>query len=256
MLSVCVLLTTMGLGAIPELTEPQQIQLDTAQDGYLPDEPAWTGLLTSVSGWDPAEAVRNDIPGSTIPQYSRLLETPAAYRGGLFHIKGFYAGRQRELRTMRSGPWGESLVEWGVAVDSDTVAMVYLVSPDSEIQPPREGQTVRLTARFYKLWTDTDADGVERTYPVFVGRSAAVVDSGRAGGRGHVVVVGGVVVLTGLLFLVMLGRKRWGGGASKRERVLERLRDHAGEAEMDEELNGLPDDPAEALEQLDRGRDV
>ncbi|MEM9417447.1 MAG: hypothetical protein AAGA25_00150 [Planctomycetota bacterium] len=256
MLSICVLLTTISLGAIPELTEPQQIQLDTAQDGYLPDEPAWTGLLTSVASWDPAVAVRNDIPGSTIPQYHRLLEAPAEYRGGLFHIKGFYAGRQRELRTMRSGPWGDSLVEWGVAVDSDTVAMIYLVSPDSEIQPPREGQTVRLTARFYKLWTDTDADGVERTYPVFVGRSAVVVDSGRMGGRGHVVVVGGVVVLTGLLFLVMLGRKRWGGGATKRERVLERLREHpAGEAEPSE-LEGLSDDPAEALGQLDQSRNV
>lgn len=254
----------MNLSAIPDLTAAQQTQLATADDTRAPDEPAWTGLLVSVATWDPAEAARGFVPGATMPDYGKLLAEPGAYRGELFVVEGRYAGRQREMRTRRAGPWGESLVEWGVLPKhagpgerQDVVAMVYLVDPAGEITPPREGQTVRLAARFYKTWTDVDADGVPRTYPVFVGRSASVVGEASGGGRGHVAIVGGVIVLSGLLFLVMLARKRRGGpagGAAQRERVLERLRQDADDAEFETSADDLPDDPAAALEQLERSR--
>lgn len=259
------LLTAMNLGAIPDLTAAQQTQLATADDTRVPDEPAWTGLLTSVATWDPDEGARGFVPGAIAADYEKLLAEPGAYRGALFVIEGRYAGRQRETRTLRAGPWGESLVEWGViaavgeaGVDAgEVVAMVYLVDPDGRITPPREGQTVRMAARFYKLWTDVDADGVARTYPVFVGRSASVVGEASGGGRGNVAIVGGVIVLSGLLFLVMLARSRRGGKAgqaSQRERVLERLRQDADDAELETSADDLPDDPAAALEQLEKSR--
>lgn len=241
--------------AIPELNEAQRVQLDTAEDGYLPDEPAWTGLLTSVATWDPVEAAAGDVPGATVPDYDHLLVEPEAYRGDLFVIKGFYAGRQRRLLTARTGPWGDALVEWGVEVRSNTIVMVYLVSPDAEVVPPREGQTVRLAARFYKLWTDVDAEGVERTYPVFVGRSAMVVE-GPSGSSGvGAMVVGAVVVLAGLLGVVMVMRRRAvGRGATRREAIRRRLREEAQDYDEQGEGNDqtLPRDPAEALEQLGR----
>ncbi|MEM9915333.1 MAG: hypothetical protein AAF911_10250 [Planctomycetota bacterium] len=244
-----------AVGAIPDLSNAQQVQLDTADDTRPPDEPAWTGLLANVASWDPAEAVRNDVPGSTVPDYTKLLAEPEAYRGDLFVIKGAYAGRQRVMPTVRSGPWGDSLVEWGVGVDSDTVAMVYFVNPDGEMTPPREGQTVRLIARFYKLWVDVDADGVERTYPVFVGRSAAIVGQDTGGRVGAAVLVGSIIILAGVLFLVMMLRARLGGQASRREKVQARLRDEAESwAEDAGHVEPLPDDPAEALEQLEQHR--
>ncbi|MEM1446940.1 MAG: hypothetical protein AAGF84_12855 [Planctomycetota bacterium] len=252
-------MSLLGVGpaarAIPDLTEAQQVQLDTADDTRPPDEPAWTGLLANVASWNPVEAVRDDVPGSTVPDYAKLSAEPDAYRGDLFVIKGAYAGRQREVSTVRRGPWGDSLVEWGVGVDSDTVAMVYFVSPEGEMTPPREGQAVRLVARFYKLWVDVDADGVERTYPVFVGRSAAVVGQDTGGRVGATVLVGGIVMLAGVLFLVMMLRARLGGQASRREKVQSRLRDEAESwAEDADHSEPLPDDPAEALERLEQHR--
>ncbi len=268
--STVLLLGTAESAAIPALTEAQVIQLDTAADGLRPDEPAWTGLLSSVATWDPAEAVRGFVPGAAVPDYGKLLAEPGAYRGALLVIEGRYAGRQRETRTQRAGPWGESLKEWGVVVrpepdesgdesGDEFVAVVYLVDPEGRITPPREGQTVRVLSRFYKTWTDVDADGVPRIYPVFVGRSATVVESAGSTGRGSIVVVGGVVVMAGLLGLVMLARKRRAGRPSKRERVLERLRgaaDEEGEETVSRSVNReLPDDPAAALAQLERSRD-
>lgn len=255
-------------GAVPELTEAQRVQLDTAEDGYLPDEPAWTGLLTNVAAWDPGEAAVGYVPGAAVPDYGKIVAEPGEHRGGLFVVEGRYAGRQRVMKTQRAGAWGDSLVEWGVVIpankpeasagdaSSEVVAVVYLVEPQGGIDPPREGQAVRILTRFYKLWTDVDAEGVERTYPVFVGRSASVIDGGTVTGRGGGVVVGGVVVLGGLLFLVLLAKARSGAKASRRERVLERLRHETDEdPPADDDADGLPDDPAAALARLEQRAD-
>lgn len=255
-------------GVIPPLSAEQTIQLATADDTRPPDEPAWTGLLTNIASWNPATAgvgswvnEAGDLPAK--PNYPALLEAPAAYRGDLFVVEGKYAGRQREMRTLRGGPWGESLKEWGVVVTPDTgepggefVAMVYLVDPQGKITPPREGQTVRMLTRFYKTWTDVDAGGVERAYPVFVGRSASVVENAAAAGRGNLLIVGGVGALAAVLVLLMLARKRRAGRASKREAVLERLRREVDDTEDQDSIEGLPDDPAAALAQLERSQNA
>lgn len=243
-------------GGIPDLTESQRIQLDTAEDGHRPDEPAWTGLLSSVATWAPSEAAAGYVPGATVPDFEKLTADPGQFRGDLFVLEGRYAGRQRLMLTQRSGPWGEALVEWGLVTPGGRVVMVYLVDPAGEMVPPREGRTVRLAARFYKLWTDVDADGHAATYPVFVGRSAAVVEASSPRGFGAAV-VGAVVVLAVLLAGVMLMRRRWGGrGAARREEVRQRLRREAERfEENDDGQEGLPDDPAAALEYLERRDD-
>ncbi|MEM1108030.1 MAG: hypothetical protein AAGH99_04985 [Planctomycetota bacterium] len=254
---------------VPDLTEAQRIQLATAEDGYLPDEPAWTGLLINVASWPPDEVGDVFVPGAAVPDYGKLLAEPGAYRGDLFVVEGRFAGRSRELRTQRPGPWGEYLTEWGVVVSAEAagtadevVAVLYLVDPEGRLETPREGQAVRGLTRFYKLWTDTDAEGNERTYPVFVGRSAGVVgDAATSGTSGPTsLIFGGVVAMAGLLVVVLVAKARAGSREGRRERALKRLRRQAAEEDGHDrddafDSEDLPDDPAEALEQLERQRD-
>ena len=255
-------------GVVPSLTEAQYVQLATADDTRPPDEPAWYGLLANVASWPTPDADSTEAAGpvalsketsgdGAVPDYTALLDEPAAHRGELKVVEGRFAGRQRRLRVLRDGPWGQALTEWGVVVDPaagggrERVAVVYLVDPNGRQATPRENQRVQVLTRFYKLWQDVDADGQATTYPVFVGRYAALIEPEAAARRGMFrdLLVAAIVVL----MVSLLGVRWWArrlGATRRRRREAWQRSPMADEMDADDEVV-LPSDPAEALAALD-----
>ena len=286
MMWLFVMLVGGVLGAIPPLDAGQRTQLETASEAAGPDEAGLYALLANVAKWeigrDKGTEGRRDeggeggLPaGVARPDWGALLAEPGAFRGDLFLVEGRYAGRQRRVELVRPGVWGGAVTEWGVVVDGtsgggeasggEVVAVVYFVDPMGEMVPPAggEGARVRTVGRFYKVWTDRDAAGAERRYPVFVARSAEVVQGGAGGGLpggsgAATAVFAAVLVLAAVLFMVKrMGRQRR-GVASRRPGLSHRAeRDDPQHDEVEDEsedVQPLPADPAEALERL-RGAD-
>lgn len=251
-------------GVAPPLTEAQAIQLATADDTRPPDEPAWYGLLSNIASW-PAEMQITRGPhsaedgGAVMPDYAALFDDPAAHRGELVVVEGRFAGRQRRQVVLREGPWGRALTEWGVVVDpkpgggQERIVIVYLIDPDGRQAVPRRNQRVQILARFYKLWNDVDADGNPATYPVFVGRAAALIEPETVAASQifRQLIVGAIIVLTAGMFGIRWWARRR-RVAGRRPRVGERRRaESRPDAFDDEDGPPLPDDPAEALAALD-----
>jgi hypothetical protein len=233
---------------VAELTAEQRVQLATADDRRLPDEPALYPLLANVASWEPgaARAVAEGDDASP-PDWASLVDSPGDYRGRLLVVEGRYAGRPRRQALRRAGPWGGSVLEWGLvtraADGGEVVALVYLVDAAGRITPPRDGARVRVAGRFYKVWTDRDAGGEPRVYPVFVGREPVVV-AAAAGGPGRGVIVVGLLAAVGALAAL----RWWAWRGRRRARPRRALRNRDNESSGD--VRELPDDPAEALRAL------
>ncbi|MEO1237189.1 MAG: hypothetical protein AAFX76_10410 [Planctomycetota bacterium] len=233
---------------LPGLGEEEIAQLATADDTRPPDEPALYPLLRNAAKWDP-EAVRAAERSAATPDWSDVVDDAAAHRGEVVRVEGSYAGRQRRVELLRAGPWGEKVTEWGIVVGRGTaqerVVVVYLVNPSDAPVAPRAGASVRLVGRFFKTWTDRDAKGQQRRYPVVVARSASVVSTSSSGGAAPALVAAVVVLLAGLFAV------RWwtrGTGGHRRQGA---RREGADRIDAGTEYD-LPEDPAEALEQLER----
>lgn len=203
MLAFVVMLAWTSLAGLPPLTEPQRVQLDTADDadrGW--DLPALYPLLDNAASWDLDPAAL--VPGSIVLDTEAVLRQPGPHRGRVMIVEGRLA-EARELKLLRPGRWGETVMRWVVQVDPqrDEVVVVLLTHP-----PPRPplGARVRMPARFYKLWPSRTIDGEPITYITLVGHGAAVLDAGpsapadAARGSG-----GGSVGLLLLLSLVVAG---------------------------------------------------
>ena len=135
-----------GFPGVSALSGGQRVQLGTAVDGGLPDEPALYALLANVAGWDTGRGgPTDDIRRLSGAGYAAALADPAAMRGELVVVEGKYAGRQRRMKLLRPNPaavsraipgtipgtipgaipgagagvgWGEALTEWGVVVEA------------------------------------------------------------------------------------------------------------------------------------------
>jgi hypothetical protein len=250
------ILMTAVLGLGP-LSEGRRVQLDTAQDGWRPDEPALYALLPEVMTWQPEELQGGLIPGVTIPDFDAMLAEPAAVRGDLFLVEGQFA-RQRRVDLVRPGPWGEAITEWGLIAEDGRAIVLYLVDPEGTVQPPPARAKVRAVARFYKLWDDRDAAGDAASFPVFVGRAAELVrpeTNGSGIGPAAAIIAGVVALLLALIWVRRLSKNT----GSRREQVLDRLRRNAERYDDNDEQEAdgppLPDDPELALQELERRRD-
>src|SRR5690606_33143733 len=163
------------------LTEDQRAQLATAEDhSPLLDEAAWYPLIEHALAWEPG-----DEAGAVVPDYAELLAQPQADRGTLFLIEGQLARAQR-VGLARPGAWGDTLTEWTIVTDAndpddradDTVAVVYLVDPAGAFAATADRSTVRVPARFYKVWSDRDLTGAATDYLTFVGRHPTILREG------------------------------------------------------------------------------
>lgn len=237
---------TMLLATAVPLTGPQTRQLAVVRDGSaLLDEPGFYVLLENAMSW-PGTA--GDEAGAMIADYPALHAGPGAYRGRRYLIEGKLLRSVQPARFARAGPWENTwrqwVVQWGSA--SSDVAVVYMVNPPRA----RVGVSVRLPARFYKIWRDTDQQGVASDYPVFVGRYAAV--SVRGDWAQSVVLAAALAVAALAYFLL----RRRVAATRRHDFPLRGPRSNRGSASRRTMQPALPqdqclsDDPAEALEQL------
>ena len=186
-----------------------------------------------------------------------LVADPAAARGAVLVVEGRFAGRVRDVKLLRGGPWGKTVTEWGLVVDGpkDAAGRVAIVYFAGAVTRPRDRQRVRVVGRFFKTWTDVDAAGVETTYPVFVAAPFWVTVGGeRTGARWQVMVVLVLGLTAGLWGVrrVLRREKRRPTRTALKDRG---TRGQRGDA-MEVEDAGLPEDPAEALGVLrERGND-
>ena len=172
-------------------------------------------------------------------------------------------GRDRLHNTLDPS-WGTQVTRWTVAVSEEgpgSTVLVVFNDPDATLQPPDEQSGVRIAARFYKLWSISDADGNPFTYAVFVAGAAEVVEAAPASASGEgpstkTIIFVAVLGATAAFYIIRrLAAKRTGGGSmvAKRLEQLRRERE-ALESEEDEEqeeqVDDLPDDPVAALDVL------
>ncbi len=185
--------------AMPPLTDTQRTRLDTAvDDSARLDESALYPLIENALTWD-----EYDETGATVPGYDALLNDPAAKRGELYLIEGRFAGRARRYNLVRSGQWGDALSEWVLLVrdDPEQVAVVYFVDPDEKLTPPSTGSSVRVVARFFKVWADRDKDGQPSRYLTFVARSPSVAAADSTGPVIWFLPMTGLILALAVLYL-------------------------------------------------------
>jgi hypothetical protein len=259
---VAVLLALIvALIAAPPLSERQQRDLASAQDGLDHHEQAFFALVESVRGWrEPSAAGSDDEPIRLAPDLAALLERPADFRGDLCRITG------ELLQQTTLAPPYEDVSEWFVRESrTGQPVIIYVVKPNSS-QTFADRQHVQIDGRFYKRMRFTARDRKTRDYPAFVGRFPILVappatQSGSpiapgpgGGGRGLdllAIIAGPVAVLA----IVLAGMRMW---ISRKSRLRQRERHglHADGLTANggavDEAEGLPDDPVEALAELRR----
>ena len=230
--------------AVPPLTESEQVQLVTARDfGPLVDEGALYPLLHNALQW-PAD---HDEAGAVVPDYDSLKRQPAEHRGQLQLIEGKLLRSLDPGSFARPGQWEGRWRQWAVQYGqvADQVAVVYLVDPPSA----REGGQMRLAARFFKVWRQKDQRGEATDFLVFVGRSATVATDQPSGVWSQTVVIAVVLGALGAIFIAL--RVRIGTMRTVR-RSRPRFGDVSVSDDDNDESDELSDDPADALDVLER----
>jgi len=195
-----------ALAAVPPLTDTQQTQLATARDDVsIYDEAALYPLLENAARWP--DGLQAQSAGARVPDFNALRDSPETYRGEVFLIEGRFMRRRRVERLARPDLVDGTLSEWAIQTgpDGSPAAIVLLVDPPE--RQPLVRTRVRTVARFFKWWSTTANSGEKLDFPVFVGRSVAVVDpGGRAFSTEHVVIL--VLIAAGMYWLL---KKKAGG---------------------------------------------
>jgi hypothetical protein len=257
---VLLLLLSLALSAAaPDLAPEQRQQLETATDGSkLLDEAALYPLLQNAIWW-----TAGDEEGATKPDLAALLKDPAGGRGRLFILEGRLARLPLLVpKLARQGPWDGKLQQYALLVSTkpDTTVLVYLVDAPPVAKSPRIGETVRVVGRFYKVWKSPNLEGQDALYLTFVGKSGRVIaPSSAPGGLGA---AGGLlndwrVAALGLALLLMAVYAVFRRTIQKLQHqsaLRAQQREEAREEEKEPADTGppLPEDPAEALKELER----
>jgi hypothetical protein len=284
MLQVLAMLCLLTVGAIQPLTDDQQIQLATADDGAaVLDEGALYALLANVATWPapaseaPAPDLSPSIPGAIIPDYAALRADPGKFRGQLFQIEGKIGAPADAFKLVRAGPWGAELTRWVIATgQSDPQAvLVYLVGVAAHDQPALRAP-VRIPARFYRLLhTNDPKTGEPLSFLTFIGAQPRVLAGAGAGASGQrlgpnapsiptlllllVVMAGALMFLLRRTMRLSLQPRPTTSQQHRREEHQRRMQKHqppsAPTADADADAGqaaALPDDPAAAMAELER----
>lgn len=249
--------------AIPPLNDSQQTRLETADDGARTvDEAAFYALLENAEQWPQDVAA-----GAIVPDFQAIRDDPAAHRGQLFLIEGRTIALLPEHDWSRSG-WG-SVRGLAIRIDSDDdppvaddIIIVHLIDPPDEVSP---GQPIRLVARFHKVVRYERLRNEGRApYLNFVGRGVLSLGRPQSSGNGVVLTVLLLVfAFLGIVFLI------WRVRAFKRDAqkptrtavyMAEKRQRRAVEQPPEDidqaiEESNLPDDPADALDAMNRRRE-
>lgn len=235
-ISILALTCGLLLGATQPLTEQQQARLDTARDGHDHRDEAFMALLENVRTWTSALA---DEPVRLQFSPDAMIAEPDAFRGDLVAVEGRLEQRSHLQRVY------EDVEEWFVRLDDQTPIIVFVVNA-SDHAGIQHGRTVSLIARFYKRIDAIDRMGIERSYAAFVAAHPREVLSHTQGTMLRLWVVAAPVaallVAFGLLMVFIRRNRR------------SMTKPHVSvypDAELDDSVD-LPDDPAEALAELQR----
>lgn len=252
------------LAAVTPLSDTQTQRLDGATDHSATfDEAAFYALLENAAQWEPT------LAGATVPDYPALFEQPADLRGQYFLIEGKLTSEWK-LPTLARQGW-EGVRAFTVEYEPEQYLIVFLTKPpdfqriatgpDGNIRLDHQGRTVKLGARFFKVLDRTSQANQKRSYLLFVGHSfnEMTESESEGGGLEKLAVVLPIVLVIALLVVYMMIRRSSGDRESQidkfhRERAMRR----AGEAapsppeDEDDESADLPEDAADALNQLDQ----
>lgn len=258
MLALLFIEIALHFAPAPPLSEQQQRDLATAQDGGEYREQAFYSLVENVRRWPgpPASAADDGEPIHLSFDPAALIEHPDDGRGDLFRVTG------QLLQQTPLGPPYEDVAEWFIREDrSGLPVIVYvIVEPAGATTQPQafsDRHHVQIDGRFYKRMRFTARDRQMRDYPAFVGRSPTLLPVSapatvRNTGLDLLAVLAGLVLLLVIVFGALrlwVARKNRARG----ERIgatRDRMREVHG-AEVDD-ASGLPDDPVEALAELRR----
>lgn len=239
-----------GRAAVPPLSAEEREVLAAAVDGPPGLDAALLALVDHVRRWPLRPGgfpEAGDAPVRHRAEIDRILAAPGDYRGDLFLLEGVV-----QQQADAPSPQGE-LTECFIRDRSGRAMLVYLVGGRAEGRPGqrepdrlREGERIQVLARFGRVVRLSARDGRERPYPVLVGR---VIRGLRPAGPAlplTVLVV--VIVIMGSAFLLLLVLTR-----RSRARAPARWTGRAppGADRLDADP-ALPDDPAEALAELQR----
>ena len=237
----------------------EQVDLSTADLTPDIDTPGFYPLLADADTWDP-----KDQSGAMIPDYEAILAKSRESRGNVYLIEGIFAGIPRDdtpkvKHMVRPGTWEGRLERWTVITnrEADKIVIVYLTHPPTAL--PEPGATVRLAARYYKVWSYQDLNNKSRSALVFVGATPQI-------GPGTVSAIGDFHPTTQLpaaalslaiiaLFIVFLIiRRRIAKKFAARDPMDFTNRDREERTETADPSGPLPSDPIEALAELERRR--
>jgi hypothetical protein len=224
--------------AIPPLSPDQVVRLATARDGRDHREEAFVALVEHVRQWSGG---LGDAAIRLHPDLEALLADAGAHRGDLCRLSGVI---QQQTRLGRPH---EGVDEWFIRDQAGRPLLVYVVQRQAEpadrlFQP---GRHITIDARFYKRVEMEARDGVVRAYPAFVGAHPRLVvgPRGQRGQLGLVAVPVAILLLAFIAVLIYARRRRPPGRGPHRPAPL-------ASPPIDEPP--LPDDPAEALAELNR----
>ena len=180
------------------------------------------------------------------PDISRMLTSPASFRGQLFQLSGQLVMNNDVTRPLGLKPGTRPLQEWIVRSDKGIPFIVYVVTDGN--RSASVGQDVTIDGRFYKRLRLQARDGNMKNYAAFVspGPTRHVRPEGMTAEHGWGVVVLIVFLVLILLFVLLVTRRARRNGALAGTRM-----GHALATEVDDG-RPLPDDPVEALGELRR----
>jgi len=228
--------------AAPPLTDEQLTRLETAYDGRDHREEAFIALLENMRDWD---GEQRNISVRLHPDIETMIEQPDRYRGNLVHLTG------RVVQRTALPPPHEGVVECFLRDDAGRPLLVYVIAPDREADPLREGSRVDIVARFYKRVDFTARDGTRRSYAAFVGAHPRLITAA-AGATGitSLAVLSIALLMMFIVFALLIAAIRRHRSTSPRAPARRLARD-AIPPELDDTAD-LPDDPADALSELHR----
>jgi hypothetical protein len=246
LISVCICVWAI-LGAVTPLSDDQRERLAHAVDGGDHHDEAFLALVENVRTWE----IRGGLGNVTVriePDLAHMIDNPDIYRGEVCRISG-------ELRqqTRLALPF-DSIIECFVGSQNAPSALVYIVESPDDL-PLADRQMIEVYARFYKRVEFIARDGKRHSYPAFVGTAAKplMVQAKNQGASplSFNVIGTTVLVLTSVFAGVWLWARSRRPGTMQVQRLRARSQRHQSTSAVDE-IDALPDDPAQALEQLKR----
>lgn len=223
-------------GEIPPLSEGQIARLVTAQDGQDHQEEAFSALLENME-------LSSGEAGDTLirlnPDLDSMIKRPADFRGDLCRLIGVI-----QQQTRLPVPY-ETVSEWFLRDAAGQPMLIYVTGFLNESRVGfAKGDRVQIDARFYKRADFIARDGIQRSYPAFVGAKPKKLALNAGDSlRGMWTVVIPVVFLV-LVFIILFAYVR-----HQKKRPHSHLASLTTKTGVDE-AGTLSDDPAQALSEL------